>query len=62
MVLNYAKKGNNFDKCLAFADGLNAMCDCLIRKEESVSLEWEAAEERMKVIGQNGNNGEHYKK
>lgn len=62
MVGNYAKKGNNFDKCEAFTDGLNAMWDYFVRKEDAVSIEWEEAEERMKIIGQNGNSGEHYKK
>jgi hypothetical protein len=31
MVLNYSKKGNNFDKCEAFTDGLIAMLDYVIK-------------------------------
>ena len=60
MVENYRKKGNNFDKCEAFTDGLNAMWDYFVRQNNQ--KEWEAAEGRMRIIGQNGNSGEHYKK
>lgn len=60
MVRNYAKKGNDFNRCEGFEDGLNAMWDYFVISE-SVN-EWESAEERINIIGQNGNNGEHYNK
>lgn len=31
MLKNYAKKGNDFDKCEGFTDGLNAMLDYVIK-------------------------------
>jgi uncharacterized protein YktA (UPF0223 family) len=35
---------------------------CSKCEEKAIMIEWESAEERMKIIAQNGNDGLHYDK